>query len=125
MRLVKRSVNQDDVSAYHLFYADAKGSPGTDLTFFDWPVDRERRGIHAITRTSLRVNGLEALQWWSRHLRERGELKRRTMRMEALVARVRSSVPVRGVLSLRRYRLAQLLSRPLRPLFRKARRSLS
>jgi glyoxalase family protein len=35
MRLVKRSVNQDDVSAYHLFYADAKGTPGTDLTFFD------------------------------------------------------------------------------------------
>jgi glyoxalase family protein len=33
MRLVKRSVNQDDVSAYHLFYADGKGSPGTDLTF--------------------------------------------------------------------------------------------
>jgi glyoxalase family protein len=72
MRLVKRSVNQDDVSAYHLFYADAKGTPGTDLTFFDWPVDREHRGIHAITRTGLRVNGLDALQWWSRHLRERG-----------------------------------------------------
>ena len=33
MRLVKRSVNQDDVSAYHLFYADARGTPGTDLTF--------------------------------------------------------------------------------------------
>ena len=52
MRLVKRSVNQDDVSAYHLFYADAKGSPGTDLTFFDWPVPRERRGTRSITRTS-------------------------------------------------------------------------
>ena len=36
MRLVKKTVNQDDVRAYHLFYADAKGSPGTDLTFFDW-----------------------------------------------------------------------------------------
>lgn len=35
MRLVKKSVNQDDVSAYHLFFADAKGSPGTDLTFFE------------------------------------------------------------------------------------------
>ena len=43
MRLVKRSVNQDDVSAYHLFYADAVGSPGTDLTFFDWKMPRERR----------------------------------------------------------------------------------
>jgi glyoxalase family protein len=72
MRLVKRSVNQDDVSAYHLFYADAKGSPGTDLTFFDWPVQRERRGTHAITRTGLRVAGLDALQWWSQSLRERG-----------------------------------------------------
>lgn len=72
MRLVKRSVNQDDVSAYHLFYADAKGSPGSDLTFFDWPVPRERRGTHAITRTHLRVAGLDTLMWWARHLREQG-----------------------------------------------------
>ena len=72
MRLVKRSVNQDDTSAYHLFYADAKGSPGTDLTFFDWPVDRERRGTHAITRTGLRVAGLDTLQWWQAHLRAAG-----------------------------------------------------
>jgi glyoxalase family protein len=72
MRLVKRSVNQDDVSAYHLFYADAKGTPGTDLTFFDWPVQPERRGTHAITRTSLRVAGRSALDWWSSRLRELG-----------------------------------------------------
>jgi glyoxalase family protein len=64
MRLVKRSVNQDDVSAYHLFYADAKGTPGTDLTFFDWPVPSERRGTRSITRTCLRVTGSETLQWW-------------------------------------------------------------
>ncbi|MFW6076708.1 MAG: ring-cleaving dioxygenase [Hyphomicrobiales bacterium] len=70
MRLVKRSVNQDDVSAYHLFYADAVGSPGTDLTFFDWPVARERRGPRSITRTHLRVNGAAALDWWAGHLRE-------------------------------------------------------
>ena len=44
LRLVKKTVNQDDVSAYHLFYADGKASPGTDITFFDWPVARERRG---------------------------------------------------------------------------------
>jgi glyoxalase family protein len=68
MRLVKRSVNQDDVSAYHLFYADAKGSPGTDLTFFDWPVPRERRGTRSIVRTCLRVNGEDALKWWTHHL---------------------------------------------------------
>lgn len=64
MRLVKRSVNQDDVSAYHLFYADAKGTPGTDLTFFDWPVPRERRGTRSITGTSLRVHGEDTLRWW-------------------------------------------------------------
>ena len=85
MRLVKRSVNQDDTSAYHLFYADAKGSPGSDLTFFDWPVDRERRGTHAITRTGLRVSGLGALEWWRQHLRERhvkrGEIAERDGRL--------------------------------------------
>jgi glyoxalase family protein len=72
MRLVKRSVNQDDVSAYHLFYADAKGTPGTDLTFFDWPVAPESRGTRSISRTSLRVAGLDALQFWSAYLAERG-----------------------------------------------------
>jgi glyoxalase family protein len=61
MRLVKRSVNQDDVSAYHLFYADAKGTPGTDLTFFDWPVPTESRGSRSISRTSLRVADAEAI----------------------------------------------------------------
>ena len=44
MRLVKKTVNQDDVSAYHLFYADGKANPGTDLTFFDFPAAPERRG---------------------------------------------------------------------------------
>jgi glyoxalase family protein len=72
MRLVKRSVNQDDVSAYHLFYADAKGSPGTDLTFFDWPVPREVRGTRAISRTHLRVAGLDTLEFWRDQLAERG-----------------------------------------------------
>src|SRR5688500_8642729 len=72
MRLVKRSVNQDDVSAYHLFYADAKGSPGTDLTFFDWPAPRERRGSRSIVRTHLRVDGSKALEWWRERLAELG-----------------------------------------------------
>ena len=70
MRLVKRSVNQDDVSAYHLFYADALGTPGSDLTFFDWDVPRESRGSHSITRTSLRVDGLSALEYWAERLKE-------------------------------------------------------
>lgn len=64
MRLVKKTVNQDDVSAYHLFYADGKGSPGTDLTFFDWPALPERRGTNSIVRTALRVAGPEALAYW-------------------------------------------------------------
>jgi glyoxalase family protein len=70
MRLVKRSVNQDDVTAYHLFYADGIGTPGTDLTFFDWPVRPERRGTHSITRTQLRVHGADTLDWWAQRLRE-------------------------------------------------------
>lgn len=74
MRLVKRSVNQDDVSAYHLFYADAIGTPGTDLTFFDWAVPREKRGTHSITHTGLCVQGNVALAWWEKHLREHGVL---------------------------------------------------
>ena len=72
MRLVKRSVNQDDVSAYHLFYADAVGSPGSDLTFFDWPVPHEVRGTRSITRTHLRVAGMEALTWWRARFGEHG-----------------------------------------------------
>ncbi len=70
LRLVKRSVNQDDVSAYHLFYADAVGSPGTDVTFFDWPMPAERRGTNSIARTHLRVNGAAALEWWAKRLAE-------------------------------------------------------
>src|SRR3982074_564890 len=72
LRLGKKTVNQDDVSAYHLFYADALASPGSDLTFFDWPVPPERRGTRSIPRTHLRVAGLEALEWWERHFRELG-----------------------------------------------------
>src|SRR5216110_2682578 len=71
MRLVKKTVNQDDVSAYHLFYADGLGSPGTDLTFFDWPARPERRGTHAIVRTGLRVAGPEALRYWEQRFDER------------------------------------------------------
>jgi glyoxalase family protein len=67
MRLVKKTVNQDDVSAYHLFYADALARPGTDLTFFDWPAAPERRGTHSISRTALRVAGEPTLHWWAEH----------------------------------------------------------
>jgi glyoxalase family protein len=68
LRLVKKSVNQDDVSAYHLFYADAVGSPGTDLTFFDWPTTPPNQpGPGTVTLTTLRVAG-SALPFWENRL---------------------------------------------------------
>ena len=72
MRLVKKTVNQDDTSAYHLFYADALARPGTDLTFFDWPAPREQRGTHSIARTGLRIAGPESFKWWKQHLTAAG-----------------------------------------------------
>ena len=70
MRLVKKTVNQDDTAAYHLFYADGVGSPGSDLTFFGWPAGSEARGTGAVTRTSLRVAG--SLAFWSDRLSSHG-----------------------------------------------------
>ena len=72
MRLVKKTVNQDDVSAYHLFYADGKANPGTDLTFFDFPAAPERRGTNSISRTGLRVAGEHSLGYWRDRLRQAG-----------------------------------------------------
>lgn len=73
LRLVKKSVNQDDVSAYHLFYADKLGSPGTDMTFFDWPqTGPDRRGTDSIANTLFRVNGRAALDYWVGRFDERG-----------------------------------------------------
>ena len=72
LRLVKKTVNQDDVSAYHLFYADGVAAPGTDITFFDWPVARERRGTRSVVRTGFRVDGEAALDWWQKRFAELG-----------------------------------------------------
>jgi glyoxalase family protein len=72
MRLVKKTVNQDDVSAYHLFYADGKANPGTDLTFFDFPAAPERRGTNSISRTGLRVAGEKSLGFWRDRLKQAG-----------------------------------------------------
>jgi glyoxalase family protein len=72
MRLVKKTVNQDDVSAYHLFYADGKANPGTDLTFFDFPAAPERRGANSISRTGLRVGGETSLGYWKDRLAKAG-----------------------------------------------------
>jgi len=71
LRMVKKTVNQDDTSAYHLFYADGEATPGTDLTFFDWPTGPERRGTHSINRTGLRV-AKSSLDYWAGRLADAG-----------------------------------------------------
>jgi glyoxalase family protein len=73
LRLVKKSVNQDDVSAYHLFYADKVGTPGTDITFFDWPhIGPNMRGTDSIAGTAFRVGSRQALDFWSERFDEYG-----------------------------------------------------
>lgn len=65
LRLVKKTVNQDDIQAYHLFFADDEGSPGTDMTFFDFPgIPKGVHGTNEISKTSFRVPNDEALQYW-------------------------------------------------------------
>lgn len=65
MRLVKKTVNQDDTTAYHLFYGDERGNPGTELTFFDFPgVGPKQAGLSSISGSSLRVASDDALLYW-------------------------------------------------------------
>ncbi|HEV2035217.1 MAG TPA: VOC family protein [Candidatus Dormibacteraeota bacterium] len=69
LRLVKKTVNQDDPSVYHLFYGDDEGSPGLDLTFFEYPGARPgRAGQGMIHRIVLRVASEQALDFWERRL---------------------------------------------------------
>ncbi len=69
MRLVKKTVNQDDVKAYHLFFADDGGNPGTDMTFFHFSgVRKARHGTNEIYRTSFRVADDESLSYWEKRL---------------------------------------------------------
>lgn len=73
MRLVKKTVNQDDVSAYHLFYGDAVGHPGTELTFFDWPrIGPQRPGAGTIASVALRVPSRRSLEWWAQRFEADG-----------------------------------------------------
>ncbi|MCR2823193.1 ring-cleaving dioxygenase [Lederbergia panacisoli] len=67
LRRVKKTVNQDDPSMYHLFYGDLTGSPGTELTFFEMPyVGRTHRGTNAITQIGLLVPSFESLEFWKK-----------------------------------------------------------
>jgi len=73
LRLVKKTVNQDDPSVYHLFYADEQGSPGADLTFFEYPgAAPGRAGAGMIHRIVSRVGSAEALEFWSERLTAEG-----------------------------------------------------
>ncbi|WP_053366749.1 ring-cleaving dioxygenase [Bacillus sp. FJAT-27245] len=73
MRLVKKTVNQDNPESYHLFYADAIGSPGTEVTFFDIPaLGRTYPGIGSISSVSLRVPDTEALMYWKERFIQKG-----------------------------------------------------
>lgn len=71
LRLIKKTVNQDDVSVYHLFYGDEVGNPGTELTFFELPnAGRNVDGNNSISALSLRVPSDRALDYWSERLTE-------------------------------------------------------
>jgi glyoxalase family protein len=73
LRLVKKTVNQDDPTVYHLFYANEKGSPGSDITFFEYPGARQgRAGVGMVHRVVWRVAGDEALDFWEERLRSEG-----------------------------------------------------
>jgi glyoxalase family protein len=73
LRLVKKTVNQDEPSVYHLFYADEQGSPGSDLTFFEFPqAARGRAGDGMVHRICFRVASSEALDFWERRLGDAG-----------------------------------------------------
>ena len=73
LRLVKKTVNQDDPTVYHLFYADEDGSPGADLTFFEYPgLVRGRAGAGMIHRIGIRVASRDALEFWARRLAAAG-----------------------------------------------------
>ena len=91
MRLVKRSVNQDAPDTYHLFYADAEGHAGSDLTFFPWPeLPPGRRGVGLTNEVALAVP-TGTLGWWSDRLRSAGV---RLERADHLVRR--AGPPLRG-----------------------------
>jgi glyoxalase family protein len=75
LRMVKRTVNQDDPTVYHLFYGDDDGSPGMDLTFFEYPgAARGRPGAGMVHRIVWRVASAASLEFWQKRLTDHGAL---------------------------------------------------
>lgn len=67
MRLIKKTINQDDINTYHLFFADEAGHPGTDVTFFDFIGNRKAvRGTDEIAKIGLRVSSDKAITYWKK-----------------------------------------------------------
>jgi len=88
LRLVKKTVNQDDPSVYHLFYADEDGDPGSDLTFFEYPgVHAGRAGVGMVHRIVWRVGSTDALDFWAGRLGEAGLESARSDERPALTFR--------------------------------------
>jgi glyoxalase family protein len=78
LRLVKKTVNQDDPTVYHLFYADERGSAGADITFFEYPgARRGRAGAGMVHRVLFRVPSEQALDFWEDRLRAEGRSPQR------------------------------------------------
>jgi glyoxalase family protein len=78
LRLVKKSINQDDPTVYHLFYGDEDGSPGADLTFFEYPgIAPGRAGDGMVHRVVWRVGSQDALDFWADRLSREGVEARR------------------------------------------------
>jgi len=81
LRLVKKTVNQDDPTVYHLFYADEAGSAGADITFFEYPGARPgRAGAGMVHRVVFRVGSEQALDFWAQ--RAGGERRVRSLRFD-------------------------------------------
>jgi len=79
LRMVKKTVNQDDPTVYHLFYADEEGHAGSDMTFFEYPnARRGRAGAGMIHRVSWRVASEDALDFWEKRLADAGVQTERT-----------------------------------------------
>lgn len=73
MRLVKKTVNQDDIQTYHLFFADDKGNPGTDMTFFDFQgIPKGTHGTDEIYKTAFRVPTDRSLVYWQQRFERLG-----------------------------------------------------
>ncbi|GCF95895.1 glyoxalase [Enterococcus florum] len=82
LRMIKKTVNQDDIETYHLYFTDDEGAPGTDMTFFDFPgIPKGTKGTNTISRTGFRVPTDASLDYWNERFSilevEHGEVSER------------------------------------------------